>query len=87
MCTSCKREFGFVIGQKPATCPVCGTDNTTPLVDHYFCNNCLYEFHVDYDTKKWFPYNVIFPLHPLELFYRKSEYTIDDVERELAEAI
>ena len=55
-------------------CPRCNKSNTKIIDDHYFCNVCFAEFLFKIDVKKCFPFNVIFPKRPLELFYREPYY-------------
>lgn len=59
------------------SCPICEKDETQLVGDHYFCRNCFSEFTIKFDTKKYFPYNVIFPKRILPEFYRKPLYHIE----------
>lgn len=59
------------------TCPICEKNETQIVGDHFFCNNCFAEFTIKIDTKKHFPYNVIFPKRSLSEFYRKPLYHIE----------
>jgi hypothetical protein len=61
-------------------CPKCGSNNTKPIDDHYFCNVCFAEFSLKTDAKKYFPFNCIFPNRALSLFYRKPYYDFNKSE-------
>lgn len=59
-------------------CPKCGSIEIKKIGNtHYICNNqnCInnkkpIQFKVEYDNKKIFPYNFIFPNRDIKEFYK-----------------